>query len=83
MREEGGSRLQVAVGRSYRLGEGRDLSRLWHVSLQNSPQHGIAVFHNTFFLNNHISHVVLEKVTIKKKLQSTHQPTYVWTSVNI
>lgn len=30
-REGGGSRLQVAVGRSYRLGQGRDLSGLWHV----------------------------------------------------
>lgn len=30
-REEGGSRLQVAVGRSYRLGEGRDPSGLWRV----------------------------------------------------
>lgn len=82
-REEGGSRLQVAVGRSYRLGEGRDPSGLWHVKTLKVSSAHVAVFHHISFLNIHVSHVALEVVAITEKLQSTHQPTYIWTSVNI
>lgn len=65
-REEGGSRLQVAVGRSYRLGEGRDPSGLWHVWLWNPPHNGITGFQYLSFLNNHVSEVVLELAATKR-----------------